>query len=72
MPRSQFTAEEWRAHEQPTRDNQIWHARRVWYDEGPEELKRHAAIGRECKCGTCFCCAAEFVYQQAIREGWQR
>lgn len=66
--RSNFTADEWRAHEKPTWDNQMWHARRVWHDEGPAELKRHAEVGKTCGCKGCFCCAALMTYRAQIAQ----
>lgn len=34
-----------------------------------EDLKRHAAVGRICGCGDCFCCAALSVERK--RKGVQ-
>ena len=68
-PRERMTLEEYEQHKKPTRDNQIWHARRILYDCGADELKRHAMVGDMCGCGTCFCCAAKWVYQRRHNEG---
>lgn len=46
-------------HAEPTYDNQLWHARKLLAEKGREALENpHAATGRQCGCGTCFCCAA--------------
>ena len=53
---------------EPTRDNQILHARRLLATEGREALRNpHAEIGKICGCGTCFCCAALFVLREDAR-----
>ena len=53
---------------EPTWENQLWHARRVLADKGPEALNNpHAMIGRTCGCGTCFCCAALRIYKNYQR-----
>lgn len=55
-------------HSEPTRDNQIWHARKLMREQGPRTLLNpHAYIGIECGCGTCFCCAARFVFNHDVR-----
>jgi hypothetical protein len=47
---------------EPTYENQIWHAKRLLKEQGYDALNNpHAMIGRTCKCGTCFCCAAAEV-----------
>ena len=54
---------------EPTWENQIWHAERLLNEKGPEALNNpHAMIGRTCKCGTCFCCAAATVYKKHMRD----
>ena len=46
-------------HNEPTRENQVWHARRMLVEKGWLALYNpHALIGRDCGCGECFCCAA--------------
>jgi bacterioferritin-associated ferredoxin len=52
-------------HNAPTWENQLWHARKKAADDGIEALNNpHAMIGRTCRCGTCFCCAAAVVYDE--------
>ena len=49
-------------HSAPTWANQLWHARQMLIEKGFEALDNpHGMIGRSCKCGTCFCCAAAKV-----------
>ena len=44
---------------EPTWENQVWHARQLLAKHGYNALYNpHAMIGKECGCGTCFCCAA--------------
>lgn len=53
-------------HTEPTYENQLWHARKLLAEQGREALENpHAATGRQCGCGTCFCCAAVQVLQEA-------
>jgi hypothetical protein len=50
----------------PTYQNQLIQARRVLAEKGLRALQNpHAAIGRMCGCGGCFCCAALEVAQGA-------
>ena len=50
-------------HTEPAYKNQLWHAERLLSEHGITALKHpHAMIGRDCKCGECFCCAALEVY----------
>ena len=50
----------------PTFNNQIYRAAELLVDGGLDAVNNpHAMIGRECKCGTCFCCAALWVYDKA-------
>ncbi len=52
-------------HAAPTWENQLWHARRLATDKGLDALNNpHAMTGRVCGCGSCFCCAALFVYNE--------
>lgn len=47
---------------EPTWQNQLYAAAELLVKEGLNALNNpHAAIGRECKCGQCFCCAAEKI-----------
>ena len=53
-------------HSEPTHENQLWHARKLLAEEGLAALENpHAMIGRQCGCGTCFCCAAVQVVREA-------
>ena len=46
----------------PTYNNQLWCAAEVLVNKGLHELENpHAATGRMCGCGDCFCCAANRV-----------
>lgn len=55
-------------HREPTWENQLWHARQLLIKEGWRALYNpHGEIGRMCKCGTCFCCAALKVCQDDER-----
>jgi len=57
-------------HNEPTYENQVWHAERLLKESGPEALySPHAATGKICGCETCFCCAALQVYKQWEAEG---
>lgn len=60
-------------HEEPTYENQLWHARKLLAEKGREALNNpHAMTGRTCKCGQCFCCAAAQVvaeYDNSNPEG---
>lgn len=51
-------------HSEPTFENQLWHARKLIEDKGTKELQRHAAVGKMCGCGGCFCCAALHVLHE--------
>lgn len=52
-------------HSAPTYENQLWHARKLADEKGLKALDNpHAMIGRACKCGTCFCCAAAAVVKE--------
>lgn len=45
--------------------DQILYARTYARQQGVHKLENpHAMIGRQCKCGTCFCCAANFVVKE--------
>ena len=46
---------------------QLKKARRMLDEEGFQSLKRHAAVGRMCGCGDCFCCAALEVSRDKLR-----
>jgi len=49
-------------YEAPTYANQLAAARRILKEKGREALRNpHALIGKVCKCGGCFCCAARQV-----------
>lgn len=52
-------------HTEPTYANQLWQAEKIMREQGKEELARHAAIGRDCGCQGCFCCAARELYDNA-------
>ena len=46
----------------PTYNNQLWQAAELLVNSGPIALENpHAATGRICGCGECFCCAAQEV-----------
>ena len=50
---------------EPTYENQLRMARKLFVEKGYDGLNNpHGMIGRTCKCGQCFCCAAA----QVIRE----
>jgi len=52
-------------HREPTWENQLWHANRLADEKGLAALySPHAATGRICGCGRCFCCAALHVYNE--------
>ena len=56
-------------HTEPTYENQLWHARNLVAEKGIEALNNpHAMIGRTCKCGQCFCCAAAQVVREVEQE----
>lgn len=56
----------------PTRANQIWHAERLLAEKGRDALLNpHGLIGKECGCGTCFCCAAWYVYRRDVLKLWR-
>lgn len=57
-----WITEEDQPREKPTYENQLWHARKLLAEKGRAALNNpHAMIGRQCGCGTCFCCAAAKV-----------
>ena len=59
-------------HSAPTRENQLWHARRLLEEKGAEALRNpHALIGRTCGCNDCFCCAALTVLGERKAAGVQ-
>lgn len=48
-----------RNHDAPTFENQLLHASRLLAEKGRDALDNpHGMIGRMCRCGSCFCCAA--------------
>ena len=50
---------------EPTWENQLWHAERVYQEQGDHALMNpHGATGKICGCNKCFCCAAYTVHQQ--------
>jgi len=50
----------------PTYNNQLWQAARLLVEKGMEAVTNpHAATGKMCGCGACFCCAALAVVQAA-------
>jgi hypothetical protein len=50
----------------PTWENQLWRAAELLVHEGIEAVRNpHAMIGEDCKCGTCFCCAAMEIVRRA-------
>ena len=54
---------------EPTFENQIWHARNLLARKGLAALESpHAMTGKICRCGSCFCCAALQVANEA-RDG---
>jgi hypothetical protein len=49
----------------PTYANQLKSARELLARDGPNALwSPHAATGRICGCGACFCCAALEVWKE--------
>ena len=53
------------ARDEPTYGNQLRRARELLAREGREALNNpHAMIGRQCRCGQCFCCAALQVWNE--------
>jgi len=49
---------------------QINTARKLANEKGIEALRNpHALIGKMCRCGDCFCCAALLVYTEKCQEG---
>jgi hypothetical protein len=51
--------------DEPTFANQLRRARELYEREGREALDNpHAMIGRQCRCGSCFCCAAAQVLSE--------
>jgi hypothetical protein len=55
-------------HSEATYANQLWHARRLLREEGRESLRHHAGVGGDCRCGSCFCCAAAEVLGKTISD----
>lgn len=52
----------------PTRDNQLWHARKLLREKGRDSLDNpHGMTGRSCGCGSCFTCAAAETVKQYDR-----
>jgi hypothetical protein len=50
-------------HREPNWDNQLWHARQLQREHGDKALLNpHGYTGQQCHCGTCFCCAAWYVF----------
>lgn len=48
--------------DEPTYENQLWHAERYYQEKGAFALNNpHGMTGKICKCGECFCCAANEV-----------
>jgi hypothetical protein len=60
-------------HDEPTYENQLWHARKLMAEKGREAVYNpHGMIGKACGCGSCFCCAALAVvreYDKATKDG---
>lgn len=55
-------------HATPTWENQLHRARQLADERGLGALHNpHAMTGRICGCGSCFCCAALFVYNERTR-----
>ena len=51
---------------EPTYANQLWRAAELLVKDGVEALHNpHAMIGKDCGCGSCFCCAALHVLKLA-------
>lgn len=51
---------------EPTFENQLAAARRLLAEKGLSALSHpHAEIGKMCRCGSCFCCAALEVSNEA-------
>jgi len=49
---------------EPTYANQLRAARELLKDKGAAALSNpHGMIGKECGCGSCFCCAAAQVIE---------
>jgi hypothetical protein len=49
-------------HSAPTWENQLWHARKLLAEKGRSAVYNpHGMIGKQCKCRSCFCCAAWHV-----------
>jgi len=56
-------------HSEPTYENQLWHARRILAEQGREALDNpNGMIGRTCRCGSCYCCAAAQVVREFDEE----
>lgn len=54
---------------EPTYVNQIRLARKLLSERGIHALYNpHAATGKICGCGDCFCCAALEVYNEARKQ----
>lgn len=51
---------------EPTYDNQLYRAAELLVEQGLDAVNNpHAMIGRSCRCGDCFCCAAHDIYSRA-------
>ncbi len=60
-----------RDHVEPTWENQLWHAEKLYAEKGRAALDNpHAMIGRACRCMDCFCCAAMTVVTRHDLETW--
>ena len=58
-----------RQHSEPTWENQIWHARKLAKEKGLRAVYNpHGMIGKQCRCGNCFCCAALYVWNHPQTE----
>lgn len=56
-------------HSEPSYENQLWHARKLFNEKGYRELDNpHGMTGRSCGCGTCFCCAAAQVIAEHVHD----
>ena len=58
--------------ERPTFENQLIRARQLLKEQGLNALySPHAATGKLCKCGDCFCCAALIVWNESKAIAWE-
>lgn len=48
---------------EPTWENQLKAAMDLYNKKGLEGLEDHARIGMQCKCHSCFCCAALVIWR---------